>query len=90
MPAKRKHDYREMYLFAKEYGKEATMDAFGASKATVGYVISIGDALTENRPIPKDAKTLDKYSPRELMQELARRGYEGRLTYKQVIDINNF
>lgn len=90
MPAKSKYDYREMYLFAKEYGKEATMDAYGVSRATIGYVTSIGDALTENRPIPKDAKTLDKYSPRELMQELARRGYEGRLTYKQVIDIQDF
>lgn len=79
-----------MYLFAKEYGKKATMEAYGASEATVSSVISIGDAITENRPIQKDAKTLDKYSPRELMQELSRRGYEGRLTYKQVIDITNF
>lgn len=79
-----------MYLFAKEYGRKATMEAYGASEATVSSVISIGDAVTENRPIQKDAKTLDKYSPRELMQELARRGYEGRITYKQVIDITNF
>lgn len=90
MAARRKFDYREMYLFAKEYGKKATMEAFDAAEATVSYVISIGDAVTGDRPIQKEAKTLDKYSPRELMQELARRGYEGRLTFKQVIDITNF
>lgn len=35
---------------------------------------------------------LANFSPRELMQELARRGYEGELTYTRVetIDITNF
>lgn len=35
---------------------------------------------------------LADFSPRELMQELARRGYEGKLTYTRVetIDITNF
>ena len=90
MAAKRKFDYKEMYLFAKEYGKKETMDAYNASEATVQYVLSIGDAVLDGKPAQKDAKTLDKYTPRELMTELARRGYEGRLTYKQVIDITNF
>ena len=36
--------------------------------------------------------TLQDYTPRELMEELARRGYEGKLTYTRVetIDITNF
>lgn len=35
---------------------------------------------------------LKDFTPRELMQELARRGYEGELTYTEVhkIDITNF
>lgn len=35
---------------------------------------------------------LKDFTPRELMQELARRGYEGKLTFTEVheIDINNF
>lgn len=35
---------------------------------------------------------LAEFTPRELMEELARRGYEGKLTYTvtQTIDINNF
>ena len=42
----------------------------------------------------KEARTarLADFSPRELMQELARRGYEGKLMYTRVetIDITNF
>ena len=42
----------------------------------------------------QDASTfrLADFTPRELMQELARRGYEGKLTYTRVetIDITNF
>ena len=79
-----------MYIFAKEHGKKATAEAFDASEATVQYVLAIGDAVLEGRMPQKDAKTLDKYTPSELMTELSRRGYEGKLTYKQVIDINNF
>lgn len=35
---------------------------------------------------------LSDFTPRELMEELARRGYEGKLTYVEthVIDITNF
>jgi len=35
---------------------------------------------------------ISEFSPRELMQELARRGYEGKLTYTttHTIDITNF
>ena len=42
----------------------------------------------------QDARTfrLADFTPRELMQELARRGYEGKLTFTRVetIDITNF
>ena len=33
---------------------------------------------------------LSEFSPRQLMQELARRGYTGELTFVQKIDITNF
>lgn len=35
---------------------------------------------------------LSEFTPRELMEELARRGYEGKVTYTEthVIDITNF
>lgn len=35
-------------------------------------------------------KMLEQYTPRELMNELARRGYAGELTYTMKIDITNF
>lgn len=35
-------------------------------------------------------KMLEQYTPRELMNELARRGYTGELTYITKIDITNF
>ena len=35
-------------------------------------------------------KMLEQYTPRELMNELARRGYTGELTYTMKIDITNF
>lgn len=35
-------------------------------------------------------KMLESYTPRELMNELARRGYTGELTYTMKIDITNF
>ena len=42
----------------------------------------------------QDARNLrlKDFTPRELMEELARRGYEGKLTYTEIrtIDITNF
>lgn len=35
-------------------------------------------------------KMLEQYTPRELMNELARRGYTGELRYTMRIDITNF
>lgn len=35
-------------------------------------------------------KMLEQFTPRELMEELARRGYTGELTYTMKIDITNF
>ena len=38
----------------------------------------------------KRQKMLEQYTPRELMNELARRGYTGELTYTMKIDITKF
>ena len=35
-------------------------------------------------------KMLEQFTPRELMEELARRGYTGELTYTMKIDITKF
>ena len=89
MAAKRKFNYKEVYLFAKEWGREDAVKQFGISDSLLRTILSIGDEILENKPPKKDAKTLDEYSPRELMQELARRGYRGKLVYEQLVDIRN-
>ena len=35
-------------------------------------------------------KRLEQFTPRELMKELSKRGYKGKLFYTQEIDISNF
>ena len=54
----------------------------------------------ERKALPKDFfspasgggsdNPLSKFTPRELMEELKRRGYRGKLEYTSVIDIENF
>lgn len=49
-------------------------------------------ATHHKRGQDKRIASLNDYSPRELMEELARRGYKGKLTYTRIetIDITNF
>lgn len=53
------------------------------SNSTIKHETAVNDAK---------AMRLRDFTPRELMEELARRGYEGKLKYTivQEIDINNF
>lgn len=44
--------------------------------------------IRERKKEPSD-NPLTSYTPRQLMEELARRGYKGRLTYTHIIDIEN-
>ena len=90
MPKTKKFDYLEVYRYAKEFGVKETCEAFGLSESRVRNCITIGDDFAREKPLEKNAKTLDKFSPRELMMELANRGYRGNLTYTQTINISNF
>lgn len=49
-------------------------------------------ANKEKKESEKREIRLSEFTPRELMQELARRGYEGKLTFTKIetIDITNF
>jgi ribosome-binding protein aMBF1 (putative translation factor) len=47
--------------------------------------------VREQARIDAEVKTtLSSFTPRQLMEELARRGYKGELTFVQKIDITNF
>lgn len=49
-------------------------------------------ANMENRERKKEPtdNPLASFKPRQLMEELARRGYKGKLTFTQIIDIEHF
>lgn len=42
----------------------------------------------EKKTLEKKEETLAKFTPRELMAELYKRGYRGKLTYTQEITVN--
>lgn len=84
------YDYLEIYRFAKEHGRDAACAEFGISRNRLNAAIVMGDDFIRERPVPANAKTLDKFAPRELMEELARRGYTGKLSYTKTVDITNF
>lgn len=72
----------------KEARKLAKQAARAAEKKPVAPVEK---PTTTASPTPA-VRTLQDYTPRELMAELARRGYTGKLEYveRHVIDITNF
>lgn len=92
----RKHNYAVIYNYAKQFGREKTMKTYGVSAPVLSCVIATGDDLLASMkrvstpPRQDGGKTIDKFTPRELMEELARRGYAGKLTYTATIDIRNF
>jgi hypothetical protein len=87
---KQKADYIDVSFYAKEHGKKAAAADLGISQSHVSYIVAIGDAFMGEKSVEKNAKTIDKFTPRELMEELARRGYTGKLSFTQTIDITSF
>lgn len=87
---KKRLDYATIYTLLQTSSVEEVAEVTGVHPKSVATIKNIGDAILQDKPKPKDARTLDQFTPRELMMELANRGYRGKLTYQQVIDINNF
>lgn len=88
--AKKRLDHATIYTLLQTSSVEEVAEVTGVHPKNVKLIKNIGDAVLQDKPKPKDARTLDQFTPRELMMELANRGYRGNLTYQQVIDINNF
>ena len=82
----------------KRCGKELPVENFKTSR--FGTRVSVctdcankkrrANAEEKRRKKIEDDGALGCFTPRQLMQELARRGYRGKLTYTQEIDICNF
>ncbi|MBR0291023.1 MAG: hypothetical protein IJQ79_02700 [Bacteroidales bacterium] len=81
-----KFNCAEVYQHAKAFGRKSAEEKFGISPGLLGYIIRTGDEL--KAPVRKPS--ISSFTPRELMEELARRGYRGKLTYQQEIDITKF
>ncbi len=79
-----KFNCAEVYNYAKAYGKDKAAKQYGISMGLVGYIVRTGEELQ----LPPRKPAITQFSPRELMEELARRGYRGKLTYQQEIDIS--
>jgi len=80
-------NYCEVYDYLQTHTASEAAEKFNSTAKFVTTVQRIGDALLSRI---QESKPLANYSPRDLMVELANRGYRGKLTYQQVIDINNF
>lgn len=74
-----------VYDYLKTHTIEEAMVKFNASDKALQNIKRIGDDLLSRRTQP-----LDQFTPRDLMTELARRGYRGELTFVQKININDF
>lgn len=76
----------DVYAYAKSRGVKAAADQY---KYSTGRIEAFVEAIDSYVKVVKD-KGLSSYSPRDLMEELAGRGYTGKLAYTQEIDITNF
>jgi len=95
-------DFNEDTRKCKSCGRELPISEF--SKNRFGYISVCKECAKEHRRAGRkksneiddilrqleNAKTmrLESFTPRELMLELKRRGYEGTLTYTEVRSIN--
>lgn len=86
----------------KVCGREKGLNDFYRNR--IGYTLVCKDCVSNKRKTTKDNKNetvklrallsekrqlaLNDFTPRELMLELRRRGYEGNLTYTEVHTIN--
>lgn len=85
MATKKKCNYFDVYLYAKDHGNKAAAEEFGLSIQRVNAALLMGDDISQGAV---ERPQLSQYTPRELMEELARRGYAGTLTYTQKVDIS--
>jgi hypothetical protein len=82
---KPKNNYRDVYLYAKEHGAAEAAQKFGLSMQRINSTLLIGNDIVNGA---EDRPKLEQFTPRELMEELARRGYAGTLTYTHKVDIS--
>lgn len=86
---KRTFDIVEFYLFAKAWGTSAAAARYGISEQYTSTIVSICNAVYGE--IGKaGGNALAGFTTKQLMRELANRGYRGSLTYAANVDIEKF
>jgi hypothetical protein len=83
---KKKYDFAEIYFAVKNgLSKREAVEKFHVSLPYLKLIITAGNAFVNYKP---KANPLEDFTPRQLMEELKRRGYTGRLQYVEVKDID--
>lgn len=85
----KKHNYIQIYQDIKSLGIDQTAKKYSLSKPHISSIRMYGDTFT-SACRSQLSQGLKSYTPRDLMQELASRGYKGTLHYTQDININDF
>lgn len=80
-----------LYTYCKECSRERNKLRGEKRRRQTEIIASFfPKALYEKSAGGGDDDPLSKFTPRELIQELARRGYKGKLSYVYEIDIEKF
>ena len=85
---KKKYDFAEIYFAVKNgLSKQEAVEKFQVSMPYLKLIMTAGNAFANYKP---KANPLEDFTPRQLMEELKRRGYTGKLQYVEVknIDLN--
>lgn len=84
--SKRRFDYVAIYTAVKNgMTREEAVEKFHVSTATLSIILTAGDAFWG---VPPKDTPLSGYTPRQLMEELKRKGYTGQLKYVKVETID--
>jgi hypothetical protein len=83
---KKKYDFAEIYFAVKNgLSKQEAVEKFHVSRNYLHLIIVAGNAFANYKP---KANPLEDFTPRQLMEELKRRGYTGKLQYVEVKNID--
>lgn len=83
---KNKFDFAEIYFAIKNgLSKQEAAEKFNVSISYLKLIITAGNAFANYKP--KD-NPLEDFTPRQLMEELKRREYTGKLQYVEVKTID--
>lgn len=73
---KKRLDYATIYTLLQTSSVEEVAEVTGVHIKNVKLIKNIGDAILMDKPKPKDARPLDKFTPREMFAHLKKLGFK--------------